>query len=155
MIAYLQGRLVQKTPTHLILDVNGVGYLVHIPLSSYDKAGSPGDVVRVLTYLHVREECMELFGFMTEEERELFKSLIVVSGVGPRLARSILSGLNVADFQRAVSREDVRLLTSIPGVGKSTSKRPVRSPSVERQRPKRMRRRLWWRWDMTIPARSG
>lgn len=125
MIAYLEGTLVQKTPTHLVVDVNGVGYLVRIPLSSYDRAGAPGDTVRVLTYLHVREECMELYGFMTENERELFRSLIVVPGVGPRLAQSILSGLDVADFRHAVSREDLRLLTSVPGVGKKTAQRLI------------------------------
>ena len=125
MIAYLEGTLVQKTTTHLVVDVNGVGYLVHIPLSSYDGAGGPGDTVRVLTYLHVREECMELYGFMTENERELFRSLIVVPGVGPRLAQSILSGLDVADFRHAISREDLRLLTSVPGVGKKTAQRLI------------------------------
>ena len=125
MIAYLQGKLVRKTPTDLIVDVNGVGYLVHIPLSTYDRAGSPGDVIQVLTYLYVREEAMELFGFMTEEERELFRALIAVSGVGPRLAQSILSSFSVADFKRALLREDVKMLTSIPGVGKKTAQRLI------------------------------
>lgn len=125
MISYLEGRLVRKHPTHLILDVGGVGYMLNIPLSSYDKVGDVGTPTRVLTYLHVREDVLELFGFMTEEERELFLTLISVSGVGPKLAQGMLSGVSPTDFKRAIVEENVRALIAIPGIGRKTAQRLI------------------------------
>jgi len=125
VISYLEGTLVRKHPTHLILDVGGVGYMLNIPLSSYDKVGDVGRPTRVLTYLHVREDALELFGFMTEEERELFLTLISVSGVGPKLAQGILSGVSLTEFQRAIVEENVRGLIAIRGIGRKTAQRLI------------------------------
>ena len=125
MIWYLEGTLAHKNPTHLVIDVGGVGYSVNIPLSCYDRVGEVGTRIRVLTYLHVQEDALELFGFLAEEERELFEVLIGISGVGPKLAQAILSGMSVMDFKRAVAAEDVKMLTSIPRVGKKMAQRLV------------------------------
>jgi len=125
VIAYLFGKLTQKAPTHLVVDVGGVGYLVHIPLSSYERIGEVGGPVRVLTYLHIREDGAELFGFATEEERELFRTLISVSGVGPRLAQAVLSAMSPEEFRRAVVRNELHKLTSVPGIGRKTAQRLV------------------------------
>ena len=125
MISYLEGTLVRKHPTHLILDVGGVGYMLNIPLSSYDKVGDVGRPTRVLTYLHVREDALELFGFMSEEERELFLTLISVSGVGPKLAQGILSGVSPTEFKRAIVEENVRGLIAIRGIGRKTAQRLI------------------------------
>lgn len=125
MISYLEGKLIHKSPTNVIVDVGGVGYAVQIPLSSYDKVGEAGRSIKILTYLHVREDGLQLFGFMTEEERELFEMLITVTGIGPKLARGILSGVSAKEFRKAVAEEDLRALTAIPGVGRRTSQRLV------------------------------
>ncbi|HIE03884.1 MAG TPA: Holliday junction branch migration protein RuvA [Candidatus Latescibacteria bacterium] len=125
MIAYLSGKLAQKGPTHLVVDVGGVGYFVHIPLSSYDRVGEVGEQVQILTYLHVKEDGMELFGFATEEERELFRTLMSVSGVGPKLAQAVLSAMSPEEFRRAVVRNDLGRLTSVPGIGRKTAQRLV------------------------------
>lgn len=123
MIAYLSGKLAQKGPTHLVVDVGGVGYFVHIPLSSYDRVGEVGEQVHILTYLHVKEDGMELFGFATEEERELFRTLVSVSGVGPKLAQAVLSAMSPEEFRRAVAKNDLGRLTSVPGIGRKTAQR--------------------------------
>ena len=125
MISYLEGTLVRKHPTRLILDVGGVGYMLNIPLSSYDKVGDVGRPTRVLTYLHVREDALELFGFMTEEERELFLTLISVSGVGPKLAQGMLSGVSPTEFRSAIVEENVRRLIAVPGIGRKTAQRLI------------------------------
>jgi len=125
VIAYLSGKLAQKGPTYLVVDVGGVGYFVHIPLSSYERVGEVGEPVHVLTYLYLREDGVELFGFATEEERELFRTLISVSGVGPRLAQAVLSAMSPGEFKRAVVRNDLRRLTSVPGIGRKTAQRLV------------------------------
>lgn len=125
MISYIHGTLIQKRPTHIVVDAGGLGYLIHIPLSSFEKMGEMGRPVKVLTYLHMREDGLQLFGFMSEEERDLFELLIAVSGVGPKLAQAILSGISVQDFKRAVLYSDLGGLTSIPGVGKKTAQRLI------------------------------
>lgn len=125
MIAYLSGKLAQKGPTHLVVDVGGVGYFVHIPLSSYERVGEVGEQVHILTYLHVKEDGMELFGFATEEERELFRTLVSVSGVGPKLAQAVLSAMSPEEFRRAVVQNDLGRLTSVPGIGRKTAQRLV------------------------------
>jgi Holliday junction DNA helicase RuvA len=123
MIAYLEGQLVEENPTHIVIENNGVGYFVHIPLSSYKKFPTSALGVRVFTHLHVREDALQLYGFASEEERELFRMLIAISGVGPRLAQSVLSGISVAQFKQCMAEGNLLPLTSIPGIGKKTAQR--------------------------------
>jgi Holliday junction DNA helicase RuvA len=127
MISFLHGKLAQATPTRITVDVGGVGYDVLIPLSSYDKLPPPGHDVRVLIYHHFieRQGTQQLFGFLTEAEREMFKLLLNVNGIGPKSALNILSGIARDTFQRAVASGDVKLLSNIPGIGKKTAERIV------------------------------
>lgn len=126
MISYLHGKLVESLPTHAVVDVNGVGYTVFIPLSSYDKLPQPGQPVRILTELVVREDSHTLYGFMTTEERDLFRLLYnSVSGIGPKTALGVLSGISVPAFKGAVVGNDIKALSSITGVGKKTAERIV------------------------------
>jgi Holliday junction DNA helicase RuvA len=126
MITFLQGRLLEALPTQVILDVHGVGYEVLIPLSSYDKLPQPGQEFKLLTQLIVREDAHVLYGFMSAAERELFRLLInSVSGIGPKTALNILSGINVTAFRGAVANNDVKALSQISGVGKKTAERIV------------------------------
>ncbi len=125
MIAYLEGKLIEKSPTHLILEINGVGYSVNIPVSTYSSLGETGKMVKVLTYQHVREDELKLYGFSTKPEKELFELLISVNGVGPRMALSILSCISVQEFQRSVLQEDLDVLTAISGVGKKKAQRLI------------------------------
>jgi len=125
MFDYLEGRLATKAPTHIVLDVNGVGYEVHIPLSSYDRLGKVNDSVRILTYLHVRENLQQLYGFMTEKERGFFRLLLTVSGVGTRMALAILSGSSHSEIKRAIRKGDAEFLKTIPGIGKKLAERIV------------------------------
>jgi Holliday junction DNA helicase RuvA len=126
MISFLQGKLVEAMPTHAVVDVGGVGYEVLIPLSSFDKLPSPGKDVRLLTHLVIREDAHLLFGFNTAAERELFRLLInTVSGIGPKIALNVLSGISVTAFKGAVANGDVRSLSQIPGVGRKTAERMV------------------------------
>ena len=123
MITYLEGRLVEEEPTHVVVENGGVGYFVQIPVSSYKKFPSTSQGVKIFTHLHVREDDLQLFGFATREERHLFRLLISVSGVGPRLAQSVLSGISVEQFRTCMARGDLVPLTAIPGVGKKTAQR--------------------------------
>jgi len=125
MIAFLEGKLVTKNPTSIVLDVHGVGYEVLIPLSSYDRLPPPDQNCKILTYHHIREDAHLLYGFITQAERELFERLMSVNGVGPKLALSALSSLSVRDFKKAVLERDVKRLSSISGVGKKTAERLV------------------------------
>lgn len=125
MIAYLEGKLVEKNPTLLILEVNGVGYAVNIPVSTYGSLVETGQMVKILTYQHVREDELKLYGFSTKPEKELFELLIAVNGVGPRMALSILSCISVQEFQRSVLQEDLDVLTAISGVGKKKAQRLI------------------------------
>lgn len=125
MISYLSGTLAEKSPTHLVVDVGGVGFSVQVPLSTYERAGQVGQPIKLLTYLNVREDALQLFGFLTEGERDLFALLISVNGVGPQVAQKILSGVTVNDFKRFVAAGDGRRLTTIPGIGKKTAERLV------------------------------
>ena len=124
MIARLRGRPAAHTPEGLILDVGGVGYLVHATPAAVRK-GDSGDEVTVETYLHVREDAMQLYGFADRNERELFVQLLAVSGVGPKVALAIVSGSPVADLRRAILREDSARFQAIPGIGKKTADRIV------------------------------
>ncbi len=126
MITFLDGKLVSALPTQAIVDVSGVGYEVFIPLSSYDKLPAAGQSVRILTYLHVREDAHVLYGFMSAAERDLFRLLVNhVSGIGPKLALAVLSGMSVSDFKSAVVNSDVTALAKISGLGKKTAERIV------------------------------
>ena len=126
MITFLQGTVVEVLPTQVVIDVGGIGYEVLIPLSSYDKLPAPGRDVRILTHLTVREDAHILYGFMSTAERELFRLLVnTVSGVGPKSALNILSGMNPVTFRGAVVNADVKALSQISGVGKKTAERIV------------------------------
>lgn len=126
MISFLRGKLVEALPTQATIEVGGIGYDVLIPLSSYDKLPAPGQDVRLLTYLVVREDAHVLYGFATPPERDLFRLLIgTVSGIGPKIALSILSGISVTAFRGAVANGDVKALSQISGVGKKTAERIV------------------------------
>jgi Holliday junction DNA helicase RuvA len=126
MISFLHGKLVDALPTQVTVDVNGVGYDVLIPLSSFDKLPQPGGEVKLLTHLAVREDAHVLYGFMTAPERELFRMLInTVSGIGPKIALNVLSGMNPVAFRGAVASGDVKSLSQISGVGKKTAERIV------------------------------
>lgn len=126
MITFLNGKLVEALPTVAIVEVNGVGYEVLIPLSSFDKLPAPGQPIKLLTHLAVREDAHVLYGFVTPAEREMFRLLInTVSGIGPKIALNILSGINVTAFRGAVASGDVKMLSQISGVGKKTAERIV------------------------------
>jgi Holliday junction DNA helicase RuvA len=123
MIAVLRGQLLEKHPSRLIVDVHGVGYDVQVPVSTFYQAGEPGAQVTLRIHTHVREDQIALFGFATPLEHDLFERLIGVNGIGPKLALSVLSGIESADFVRAVEQGDVTRLTRIPGVGRKTAER--------------------------------
>jgi Holliday junction DNA helicase RuvA len=125
MIAFLSGTLRSKAPTEISIDVNGIGYAVSISLSTFEKIGAVNTPVNLFTYLHVREDALQLFGFATEEERALFRLLISVSGIGPRIAQGILSGTSVDDLRQRISTGNIGALTSIPNIGKKTAERLV------------------------------
>jgi Holliday junction DNA helicase RuvA len=126
MITFLDGKLVNALPTQAIVDVGGVGYEVFIPLSSYDKLPAIGQPIRVLTHLAVREDAHVLYGFMTATERDLFRLLVNnVSGIGPKLALAVLSGMSVNNFKAAVVNSDVASLSKISGLGKKTAERII------------------------------
>lgn len=125
MIGFLKGRLAVKQPPLLVVDVGGVGYELEAPMSTFYGLPAIGEAVAVFTHLVVREDAHLLFGFGTESERRLFRSLIKISGVGPKIALGILSGASVADFLRTVEAEDVSMLTRIPGIGRKTSERII------------------------------
>ena len=124
MIARLRGRPVANTPEGLVLDVGGVGYLVHATPTAVRK-GDSADEITVETYLHVREDALQLYGFAERSERELFVQLLAVSGVGPKVALAIVSGSAVADLRRAIVRGDSARFQAIPGIGKKTAERIV------------------------------
>lgn len=125
MIAFLRGRILDKHPNLLVVDVQGVGYEVHVPLSTYYDVGDTGGDVALRIYTHVREEALQLYGFLTTVEQQLFERLIAISGIGPKLAISVLSGIEPRELIGAVHRGDIARLTGIPGVGRKTAERIV------------------------------
>ena len=126
MITFLDGKLVSALPTQATVDVNGVGYEVFIPLSSYDKLPAVGQSIRILTHLAVREDAHVLYGFMSAAERDLFRLLVNnVSGIGPKLALAVLSGMSVSNFKTAVVNSDTATISKISGLGKKTAERVV------------------------------
>jgi Holliday junction DNA helicase RuvA len=125
MIAHLRGTILEKHPNEVVLETAGVGYEVQIPISTYTALPDAGALVSLRIYTHVREDALALFGFATSEEKLLFERLISVSGIGPRLAITVLSGLPTSDLIAAIRTEDVPRLVRIPGVGKKTAERIV------------------------------
>lgn len=123
MIALLRGTLLEKSPSKLIVDVSGVGYEVIVPLSTFYALGDAGAEVTLRTHTHVREDVIALYGFVSKLEQDLFERLISINGVGPKLALSVLSGIEPAELIRAIRLQDVARLTAIPGVGKKTAER--------------------------------
>ena len=125
MIIFLKGTLTDALPTKAVIEVNGIGYEVLIPLSSFEKLPEPGQAVTLKTQLVVREDSQTLYGFATDAERELFRLIQGVSGIGPRLALNVLSGMDVTAFKGAIAAGNVKLLSSISGIGKKTAERMV------------------------------
>lgn len=123
MIAYLKGTVIQKTPGQVVVDIGGVGYCAAIPLSTYFKLGEIGDPVELFIYTHLTDNALSLYGFITKDERELFLKLIAISGIGPKLAMNVLSGIEAPDFVDAVKRSDVARIALVPGIGKKTALR--------------------------------
>lgn len=125
MIASITGTLKARTPTEVLIDVQGIGYAVSIPLSTFETLGEAGSTVRLLTHLQVREDALQLYGFASEQELVLFKLLISVTGIGPRIAQGILSGIPAADLRSHILQGNVAALTAVPGVGRKTAERLV------------------------------
>ncbi len=125
MIGFLRGTLVNKTAPQVLLDVNGVGYNLLAPMSTFYDLPETGQVVQLLTHLSIREDAHVLFGFLSEQERSLFRSLIRINGVGPKLALAILSGISIQDFQRCVFENNITALMKLPGIGKKTAERLI------------------------------
>ena len=125
MISSLRGVLLSKAPTEVVVEVGGVGYSLHIPLSTFEAIGDPPSEVYLLTYLHVREDALMLYGFASAEEREMFRLLIAVNGIGPRMAQGILSGIPAGELRGHLASGNLGALTSIPGVGRKIAERLV------------------------------
>ena len=125
MIGQLRGRILEKHPNRIIVDVNGVGYDVSVPLSTFYGLGEPGSEIALRIHTHVREDALALYGFATALEQDLFERLIGISGIGPKLALAVLSGIEPLELVRAIERGDLARLTAIPGIGKKTSERIV------------------------------
>lgn len=125
MIAFLRGTILDKQPNLIIVDVQGVGYEVHVPLSTYYEVGDIGVEVALKIYTHVRDDALQLYGFLTSLEQQLFARLIGISGIGPKLAVAILSGIEPRELVTAVQRADVARLTGVPGIGRKTAERMV------------------------------
>lgn len=124
MIAYLKGRLVVKDPTHVIIDVNGIGYYVNISLTTYAAIKDKEDIT-ILTYLHIKEDSHTLYGFNSEKEKQLFLDLISISGVGPSTGLMVQSSLSAAEIQSAIANEDVKTIQSVKGIGGKTAQRII------------------------------
>ena len=123
MIAYLKGNLIQKSTNQVILDIQGVGYRVSIPLSTYLKLGNIDDPQELHIYTHVTDSSLALYGFISEREKDLFLKLISISGIGPKIALNILSGIEASDLEDAIRRADVVRISLVPGIGKKTAMR--------------------------------
>jgi holliday junction DNA helicase RuvA len=123
MIGHLTGIILSKKPTQVLVDVNGIGYLVNISINTFDKISDTGEAISLHTYLSVREDSLTLYGFYTLSEKELFEILIGVNGVGPKLAQGILSGISADEFKDAIAKSNISRLVAIPGVGKKTAER--------------------------------
>lgn len=125
MITFLHGILAKKSPTEIVVDVHGVGYAVNISLSTYEQLPEINSEIHILTYHHIRDDAHLLYGFMNENEREMFKLLISVSGIGPKMAQTILSGVRPEELIRTIAHSALSSLTAIPGIGKKTAERLI------------------------------
>jgi len=125
MIGFLRGQLIEKQAPFVLIDVNGVGYDVETPMSSFFNLPAVGEPVHIRTHLVIRDDAHILFGFLTEQEREMFRNLIKVNGVGPKVALGILSGISVLDFCQSVTDNNVAALVRLPGIGKKTAERLI------------------------------
>lgn len=125
MISRISGTLVSRTPTDVVIDVHGVGYALSIPLSTYEALGDAGTEATLWTHLHVREDVLQLYGFATEQERELFRILLGVNGIGPKMAQGILSGISAAELKNHIASGNAGALTAIPGVGRKIAERLI------------------------------
>lgn len=125
MISYLKGMIVEKNPTRLLLDVNGIGYDINITLNCSRQIGTIGNTITILTYLHIKDDNIQLYGFISKQEREVFLHLISTPGIGPKKALAILSGSTAEDLQRYIIEENLAALTSLSGVGKKTAQRLI------------------------------
>ena len=125
MIGFLRGQVIDKHPDRLIIDVQGVGYEVHVPLSTYYNVGESGDDISLRVHTHVREDALLLYGFLTSLEQQVFERLIGVSGIGPKLALAVLSGIEADELVGSVQRGDVARLTRVPGIGRKTAERII------------------------------
>jgi Holliday junction DNA helicase RuvA len=123
MIAYLKGTILQKQPHQVVVDVGGVGYCAAIPLTTYFELGEVGRPVELLIHTHLTDSALSLYGFKTSDERDLFLKLISVSGIGPKLAMNVLSGMNAVELVDAIQKSDIARITAIPGIGKKTALR--------------------------------
>lgn len=125
MIGRLQGKLIEKAPPQILIDVNGVGYEVDVPMSTFCNLPTEGQPLTLLTHMVVREDAQLLYGFATASERQAFRALIRISGIGPRIALAVLSGMSPNDLADAVEQNNIGLLTRVPGIGKKTAERLV------------------------------
>ncbi len=125
MIGFLRGRVLDKHPNRIVVDVNGVGYELYVPLSTYYDVGEVGTEISLRVHTHVREDALQLYGFLTPLEQLLFERLIAISGIGPKLAIAVLSGIDSRELVVSVQRADIARLTRIPGIGKKTAERIV------------------------------
>ena len=125
MYHYLNGKIAEKTPTAVILDVNGIGYEVRVSLSTFSSLPNLGESVKLFTHFVVREDAQLLYGFATEEEREAFRLLISISGIGPKLAITLLSGVTLPELKRAIQEKNIPVLTAISGIGQKTAERVI------------------------------
>jgi len=125
MIAFLRGRVLDKHPNRIVIDVNGVGYELYVPLSTYYDVGEAGTEITLRVHTHVREDALQLYGFLTILEQQLFERLIAISGIGPKLAVAVLSGIDSGELVSSIQRADVARLTRIPGIGRKTAERII------------------------------
>ena len=123
MIAHLTGRLISKKPTQIIIDVNGVGYVVYISINTFEKISEIGETVSLHTFLSVKEDSLTLFGFFSEPEKQMFELLISVNGIGPKLAQNVLSGIQIDDLRHALKTGNLVRLVAVPGIGRKTAER--------------------------------
>ncbi len=125
MIGQLTGKIIHKSPTETIIDVGGVGYQIHVPVTTFDRLPEVGQTTTLFTYLHVREDALQLYGFSTKQDKEIFRKLITISGVGPKLAQTVLSGLSYDELIRAIQQGNIAQLNKIAGVGRKTAERLI------------------------------
>ena len=125
MISSIRGTLIHKSPSEIVIDVGGIGYRAFIPFTTFERLPEIGEEIFLYTYLHVREEALQLYGFLEERDKELFKLLIGVTGIGPRLAQTVMSGLPYDELSIALKKGDAYRLNKIPGVGKKTADRLI------------------------------